>query len=1117
MYLQATVSYIDAAKGEDDASTEDVDESRDTASGVSEEKVEASPDANASPMFDAGEDGVDHDSDDATADAYLITIDENSEGEIGDAIAATDTDGDVRLYDLGAETDNDNGDFTINDRTGQISVGAETPLDFENGLGTGPDGATNTYVVTVIATDPSGATDMATVLIVVEDVDEPPVLAGTNATELTIGEDGDDVDTTPDDPLAAAVDGEDLTYSATDNDQADSVVWSVSDEDNFEIGETSGALSFKTDADAPDYETQKEYKITITAVGNRTGGSDAKSTLDVTITVSNKDEAGTVSMTARQPQVGKSVKASVEDPDGDASGVTWQWASQAAEDDDGTCALADDGDWEDIEMATSASYTPASDSDRDDDGDCLRATATYTDPAKPEDVADTPEDESRGDAMGVTERAVETKPAANSKPKFPDDEMPDGADPIEMDVEEGTEGLILTVTANDSSDGDLLIYELGGDDGGSFSIVAMGDGEGEISVGDGTTLDFEGQKVYSFTAKATDPSGAAAEVSITINVTDKDEKPELNNPPAFAAEMAARSVDENSAAGTDVGDPITATDENTGDSLTYSLDAMGDMYFDIDDMGQITVGDGAMLDHETTASHTVTVTAMDTGRLYAMIMVTITVTDVNEAPSFDALQADRDVDENTEAGMAIGDPVAAMDVDADDTLTYSLDAAGEMYFDIDAATGQLMTEAALDYEMTTSYDVTVMATDAAGLYAMIAVTIAVNDVGETPLFDAETATFMVYENMDVGSAVGTVTAEQAESYSDDSGYFDVDDMGQITTAMMLDYESMTSHMVTVTATGVDGTTDSIAVTVNVGNVEECEDAGATAVADTDTASAGAMADCEALLASRDALMGEDATRMLNWSADTPIAEWYGVRKLSESGRVEWLYLHGVSAKDATDDTDARAEVKLNGTIPAELGGLTEMTRLYLHRNNLAGEIPAELNGLTNLVWLRLYDNMLSGDVPDLSGMTSLERFYIHENDLTGGVPTALSNSVTHILVHRNMLTGEIPDLSGMTNLVWLGLYDNGLSGVIPATVGSIANLKRLYLHGNALTGAVPMEIGNLASLTNLWLTNNMLSGELPSSLDNLTDLVRVRISGNSFTAAYRQRWTRTTTTSLTRA
>ena len=99
---------------------------------------------------------------------------------------------------------------------------------------------------------------------------------------------------------------------------------------------------------------------------------------------------------------------------------------------------------------------------------------------------------------------------------------------------------------------------------------------------------------------------------------------------------------------------------------------------------------------------------------------------------------------------------------------------------------------------------------------------------------------------------------------------------------------------------------------------------------------GQTNDCEILLGAKDTLMGDDATRMLNWSEDTPIADWDGVRKLSDSGRVEWLYLHGVSAKDATDDDPARAEVKLNGTIPAELGGLTEMTRLYLHRNNLYG-------------------------------------------------------------------------------------------------------------------------------------------------------------------------------------
>ena len=85
----------------------------------------------------------------------------------------------------------------------------------------------------------------------------------------------------------------------------------------------------KTGDDAPmvDYETQKEYKITIEAKG--AADSTAVGTHDVTVKVGNVDEDGTVTMTARQPQVGKPVKASVEDPDGDTSGVTWQWASQA--------------------------------------------------------------------------------------------------------------------------------------------------------------------------------------------------------------------------------------------------------------------------------------------------------------------------------------------------------------------------------------------------------------------------------------------------------------------------------------------------------------------------------------------------------------------------------------------------------------------------------------------------------------------------------------------------------------------------------------------------------------------------------------------------------------------
>ena len=109
------------------------------------------------------------------------------------------------------------------------------------------------------------------------------------------------------------------------------------------------------------------------------------------------------------------------------------------------------------------------------------------------------------------------------------------------------------------------------------------------------------------------------------------------------------------------------------------------------------------LDHETKASYSVTVTATDGDNLSDTTTVTISVTDVNEAPSFANSTATRSIAENTAANANIEDPLTATDPDTDDTLTYTLGGADAASFNIDGTNGQLQTKAALDYETQTSY------------------------------------------------------------------------------------------------------------------------------------------------------------------------------------------------------------------------------------------------------------------------------------------------------------------------------------------------------------------------------------------------------------------------------
>ena len=85
--------------------------------------------------------------------------------------------------------------------------------------------------------------------------------------------------------------------------------------------------------------------------------------------------------------------------------------------------------------------------------------------------------------------------------------------------------------------------------------------------------------------------------------------------------------------------------------------------------------------------------------------------------------------------------------------------------------------------------------------------------------------------------------------------------------------------------------------------------------------------------------------------------------------------------------------QLSGSIPSEIGNLSNLTHLYLHSNSLTGSIPPEIGNLTNLTDLSLSFNSLTGSIPpEMQNLTNLEHLNLGFNSFTGEIPEFFCNS-----------------------------------------------------------------------------------------------------------------------------
>ena len=148
---------------------------------------------------------------------------------------------------------------------------------------------------------------------------------------------------------------------------------------------------------------------------------------------------------------------------------------------------------------------------------------------------------------------------------------------------------------------------------------------------DADTVNDEVDLTHTATSTDTDYSGITiAGVAVTVNDDDT-----ANTAPTFGSTTANRSVAENTAAGQNVGVVLTATDDD-GDTLTYTLEGADAASFDLvtttDPAAQIRTKSGVTYDHEAKSTYTVVVKADDGNSGTDTVTVTISITDVDEAP-----------------------------------------------------------------------------------------------------------------------------------------------------------------------------------------------------------------------------------------------------------------------------------------------------------------------------------------------------------------------------------------------------------------------------------------------------------------------------------------------------
>ena len=808
---------------------------------------------------------------DSDTDANTIAENSNAGTAAEITASATDADGTTNTVTYAITDQSCSNAFAVGESTGIVTVATPSALDYEAGT-------TCTLEVTATSADSSTAAETFTVTLT--DVDESDATAPTdsNTGTNTVAENAANGATVGVTALSSDADGttNTITYSATAN--------SCEDDDEhgaFAVDSSTGVVTVNDNA-ALDYEVATSCTITVKATSADNSHASTTFTVavtdfdesDVTNPTDSDNDANTVAEDAANGAATQ-VTASASDADGSNNAITYSVTAQSCSGafavDSSTGVVTATGSGLDYETAQSCTVEITATS-----ADTSTASTTFTigvtdavidiaaaSPTIAENAAngaavvtltssgDDPTNAgftiqsgndngafavATGGAVTVADTTqIDFDTAASQTVVFT---ITDGSNAVTESVtitftdvviaitadqtgtvaeNTATNNAIMTVATTGDTDGDDFAITAGNDDG----LFAINAASGVIST-TATALNYESATSHTLTISVSDGTNANTVTrDVTISVTDVDE---FDAAAPADSNNDANTVAENAANGATVGLTASTSDaDGSNNAITYAITTQScSGAFAVDSSSGVVTATGSGLDYETATSCTVTISGTSADGSGTTTQFTIAVTDV----VIDIAAASPTIAENAANGAAVV------------TLTSSGDDATNAGFTIQSgndngafavATGGAVTVAdttQIDFDTAASQTVVFTITDGSNAVTE-SVTITFTDVVIAITAD-QTGT--VAENTATNNAIMTVATtgdtdgdDFAITAGNDDGLFAINAASGVisTTATALNYESATSHTLTISVSdGTNANTVTRDVTISVTDVDE---------------------------------------------------------------------------------------------------------------------------------------------------------------------------------------------------------------------------------------------------------------------------------------------------------